>query len=176
MRTIALLCVLAVAACATGPTYEAANNSAFIAANYAAADRLANVLKANGQDGPFIVATFANVDNLEQSSRLGRTLSEQIGSRLVQAGFQVIEVKLRNNVFVSNARQGDFLLSRELRDISANHKVNTVVVGTYSDANEYLYVTVKAVTLQSGTVTASHDYALPMLPAVRAMLLPPNTR
>ncbi len=176
MRNIALLFVLAVAACATGPTYEAASNSSFIAANYSAADRLANVLKANGQDGPLIVATFASVDNLEQSSRLGRTLSEQIGSRLVQAGLQVIEVKLRDNVFVSNARQGDFLLSREVRDISANHKVNTVVVGTYSDANDYLYVTVKAVALQSGTVTASHDYALPMLSTVRAMLPPPSTR
>lgn len=177
MRNMALFFVLAVAGCTTaGPTYEAANNSSFIATNYRAADRLADVLKANGQDGPLIVATFAGVDNLEQSSRLGRTLSEQIGSRLVQAGFQVIEVKLRNNAFVSSSRQGEFLLSREIRDISANHKVNTVVVGTYSDADEYLYVTVKAIALQSGTVTASHDYALPMLPTVRAMLLPSGAR
>ena len=174
MRRIALLFVIALTACATGPTYEAAGNSLFIAANYNAADGLANALKANKQDGPIIVATLANVDNLEQSSRLGRTLSEQVGSRLVQAGFQVIEVKLRNNVFVSNAHQGEFLLSREVRAISENHKVNTVVVGTYSDANEYLYVTVKAVALDSGTITASQDYALPMLPAIRAMLPSPR--
>ena len=174
MKNIVFLFFLALAACTTGPTYEDANNSPFIATNYNAADRLANILKANGQDGPLIVATFASVNNVEESSMLGRTLSEQIGSRLVQVGFQIIEVKLRDNVFVSNARQGDFLLSREVRDISAIHKVNTVVVGTYSDANEYLYVTVKAIALQSGTVTASLDYALPMLPTVRAMLLPPK--
>ena len=179
MKYIVFAIASALSGCAAqGPTYDATNsNSLFIASNYNAADQLARNLRANKQTGPVIVATFTNVDNLQESSRLGRTLSEQIGSRLVQAGLQVIEVKLRENIYVSNALQGEFLLSREIRDISALHKVNTVVVGTYSDADNYLYVTTKAIELPSSTILASYDYTLPLNSTVRAMLpLPPQKK
>ena len=171
MKFATVILALVISACTTGPTFESPNSvNLFIATNYNAADQLAKNLRANNQAGPIIVATFSNVDNLVESSRLGRTLSEQIGSRLVQAGFQVIEVKLRDNVYVSNDRQGEFILSREIRDISATHKVNTVIVGTYSDANSYSYITVKAIALESGTIIASYDYTLPMNSSVRALL------
>ncbi|MSQ71074.1 MAG: hypothetical protein EXR27_07265 [Betaproteobacteria bacterium] len=171
MKLAAALLALSVSACVSGPTFDVSTkNSLFIATNYNAADQLAKNLRANNHTGPIIVATFSNIDNLVESSRFGRTLSEQIGSRLVQAGFQVIEVKLRDTVYVSAATQGEFLLSREMRDISATHKVNTVVVGTYADASNYAYVTVKAIALESGAVIASYDYSLPMIDMVRAML------
>lgn len=162
---------IALSACASEPTYNSSTSeNPFIVTNYSAADQLAKGLRANRQEGPIIVATFSNVDNLVESSRLGRTLSEQIGSRLAQAGFQILEVKLRDAVYVSNERQGEFLLSREMRDISTNHKVNTVIVGTYADANSYTYVTLKAISLESGSIIASYDYTLPMVPTVRALL------
>lgn len=167
----ALACLsLLLSACSAVPAFDSSAKDTFIGTNHYAADQLASHLRAVGQAGPIIVATFSSVDSLDETSRLGRTLSEQIGSRLVQAGFQVIEVKLRDNVYVSASRQGEFLLSREMRDISATHRVSTVIVGTYADAGKFTYVTVKAIALESSAIIASHDYTLPMVDAVRAML------
>lgn len=171
MKSVMLIAAFSLSACATDPQYHTSpGNDPFIATNYGAADQLAKNLRANKQEGPMIVATFSNIDNLVESSRLGRTLSEQISSRLVQAGFRIIEIKLRDNVYMSNTKQGEFLLSRELRDISTTHKVNTVIVGTYADANNYAYVTLKAISLDSSSMIASYDYVLPMIPTVRALL------
>lgn len=170
MRRALAAVALALSACATGPNYKDAADSYYVQANYRGADMVVNMLRAQGYSGPLMVASFASVDNLQHTSRLGRSLSEQYGSRLAQAGMNVIEVRLRETIFVSNANQGEFLLSREAREISANHKAAAVVTGTYADAGDYIYVTVKAIDLPTNRVIASHDYALPGNGTVRAML------
>lgn len=170
MRRAAVLAAALLSACATGPTYQAAAHSRYVEANYRGADRIADMLRAQGYAGPVMVASFASVDNLQRTSRLGRSLSEQYGSRLTQAGLNVIEVRLRNTIFVSSANQGEFLLSREAREISAHHKAAAVVTGTYADAGDYIYVTVRAIELPTNRVIASHDYALPGNGTIRAML------
>jgi TolB-like protein len=156
--------------CVSGPGYQTGAGSALVRVNYEAADQLARSMAARRQLGPVIVLTFSNIDDLEKTSRLGRTLAEQIGSRLSQAGIHILEIRLRDSVYISKDNQGEFMLSREVKDISAMHKVNTVVVGTYAEAGNSVYVTAKAVDLPSGSILASHDYALPNVDEIKAML------
>jgi TolB-like protein len=156
----------------TGPTYEDAANSKMIQANYAAADQLLTSLSGPlDKSLPLIVATLVSIDALTESSRLGRMVSEQIGSRLSKQGYRVIELKLRGDIFVKQ-REGELLLSREIKDITLSHKAQAVVVGTYSEAKDYVYLNLKIVSAQNNLVIAAHDYVLPIDSNVRSLLTP----
>lgn len=169
MRTFA--CAVSVCLCgcvATGPTYEQAADSRLIAFNYAAADHLL-AQSALGFDKPILTATLVNIDDLHQSSRLGRLISEQVASRFAQQGVPVIEMKMRGTIFMQKA-EGELLLSREVQDITASHSAQAVVVGTYARAREYVYVTVKVVRSVDHQVIAAHDYVLPLDGNIASML------
>ena len=116
-----------------------------------------------------LVATLVNVDRLNESSRLGRIFSEQIGSRLVQRGLRVTELKLRENVAMQRGT-GELLLSREVREVSRALDAQAVVVGTYAVSTTTLFISLKIVNPVGNTVVAAHDYAMPVDENVRSLL------
>ena len=139
--------------------------------NYAAVDSLLEKLPVElDEDSPILVASFVNLDNLEESSTFGRLISEQFSSRFKQKGYTTLEMKLRTTVFIKQ-RSGEFLLSRELSDIGTKHRAQAVVVGTYAPASRKVYLTVRVINVASGQILASHDYRLPMTADVFKMLL-----
>ncbi len=147
----------------------------FIASTYAAVDHLVTQLEGR-QDrhlvrkpAVVIVATLVNIDELTESSRLGRSVSEQVAARLTQKGYQVVELKLRGNLFVQRS-QGELLLSREVKDISLSHNAQAVVVGTYSTAKNFVHVNLKVVTGDTQHVLAATDYGLPLDMNTQVML------
>jgi len=143
----------------------------FMQANYRAVDRmLAQVppSRALNRQQPVIVASLVNIDDLN-SSRLGRTLSEQLATRLTQSGYSVVELKLRDSIFVKQL-QGELLLSRELKDITRTHKAQAVLVGTYAEANGQVYLTIKLVGVADNVVISAQDYLLPLNSSVRSLL------
>ncbi|CAG1772547.1 hypothetical protein BAC2_02647 [uncultured bacterium] len=160
------------AGCASDLTYLDARIDPFISTNYKAADALVDSIKSSGHalppDATLMVGTLVNIDSLEESSRLGRTISEQVQARLTQRGFKVIELKLRGALFIKKD-QGELLLSREVQDLRASHKAEAVVVGTYSVAKQFIYVNLKMVDADNLAVSA-HDYTLPLDRNVRALL------
>jgi TolB-like protein len=159
------------------PTYEEAALYQFIQANYKAADALlgatpvaastSNFASASG--GVMLVATLADINRLEQSSALGRLITEHLSSRLAQRGRSVVEMKLRGNVFVRND-QGEFLLTREIRELAREHNANAVVVGTYTDGGTYVFVSLKLIDPANGIILSAYDYALPMDRQVRQLV------
>lgn len=173
MRTIvALLAAVALTACATGPSYQAAEVSELTQANHAAVDKLllAPAVPIE-KDIPLLVATMVSIDSLNQSSRLGRLISEHIATRLTQRGYNVVEMKLRNNVYIREGT-GELLLSRDVRDLSKNYNAQVVVVGNYAVAAGYVYLTLKAVTVTDNRVIAATNYVLPLTENNKAMLAP----
>lgn len=115
-------------------------------------------------------ASFVNIDNLSQSSSFGRIVSQQLASRLSSHGFQIIEMLLRKSVYIQQ-QAGEFLLSRELKNISKEHNVQAAIVGTYAVGKNSVYVTAKIVDSASSIVIASHDYELALGPNTRSLLL-----
>lgn len=164
MKIIAtLICVLFLSACASsGPTYEAAQNSHFTKANYEAVDKLVTMAAVPiDKNTPMLVATLVSIDSLNRSSRFGRLISEQIASRITQLGYSVAEMKLRSDVYIKEGT-GELLLSRDVRDISKTHNVQVVVVGNYAVAANYVYLTLKFVTVADNRVIAAVNYMLPL--------------
>jgi TolB-like protein len=148
-----------------------ANDDVVTAANYKAAEYLIGKLpKDMLKDSPLLVASFVNVDNLNESSTFGRMISEQISSRFKQLGYTAIEMKLRTAIFIKEG-SGEFLLSRELSEISTKHSAQAVVVGTYAIASDRVYLTVRIVNAVDSVILASYDYNVPMTRDVFKMLL-----
>ncbi len=147
-----------------------ANDDAITAANYKAAEYLIRKLpKGVLKNNPLLVASLVNVDNLNESSTFGRTISEQISSRFKQLGFTTMEMKLRTTIFIKEG-SGEFLLSRELSEISTKHNAQAVVVGTYAVASNRVYLTVRIINVTDSSILASYDYNIPMTRDVFKML------
>jgi len=143
------------------PTYESIANDPFLTTNRAAIDGLiAGLANSNLGDAPILVATIVNINDLRRSAPLGRTLSEQYSSALVQRGLNVKELKLRGDVFVQEGT-GELLLSREIKNIARSHSATLVLVGTYSTAANMTHINLKLVRTEDSRIIRAHDYALP---------------
>lgn len=141
---------------------QLAKDTDITAASYKAADSLLKKLKGEiPKDVPILVASFVDIDDLGSSSTFGRLVSEQFASRFSQKGYATMEIKLRTKVFISQG-SGQFLLSRELKDISNKHSAHAVVVGTYAVASSKVYLTARVVNFRNGRILASHDYCMPI--------------
>ncbi len=90
-------------------------------------------------------------------------------SQLANKGLNVTEMKLRGDVYVREGT-GELLLSREIREIAAQHAAGLVLVGTYSQASQYTYISMKLVRTTDSRIMRSHDYAIPNDMDVRRML------
>ena len=129
--------------------------------NYKAADSLLKNLKKErvklSKDAPILVASFVDLDDLSESSAFGRVVAEQIASRFNQKGYATIEMKLRTTIFIKKG-SGEFLLSREMKEIGIKHRAQAVIVGTYSIGSKRIYLTARVINVSDGRVLASHDY------------------
>lgn len=184
MKSYALLTALAGAllvGCAsngvpvrTEPTYQEAASSQFLQSNGDAVTKLVAGVDLNSLGaGPVLVATVVNVNDLTRSAPLGRTLSEQYASTMASKGFNVKEVKLRGEIFVKEGT-GELLLSREIKDIARSQNASLVLVGTYSAAANFTYVSLKLVRTEDGRIVRGHDYALPNDRDVQRLLQVPR--
>ena len=137
--------------------------SIILESSYAAGDRIAEDLNRQNisPDLPILVASFVNIDNLIQSSTLGRIISEQISSRLAQHGYKIIEMKLRQESVFIKKNEGEFMLSRDLKDLGIAHDVHAVLVGTYAVSKYLVYVSARVVRTEDSAVLVGHDYELP---------------
>ena len=161
------------------PTYEQAQNNAFSVANYNAVSELmkrypaAPAMASNAADGgtgaPFIIATLVNIDQLEQSSTLGRLISEQVASRMSQLGYGVLELKVRNGVYMKR-NEGELLLTREIKEVASTHNAQAVIVGTYAESSNMVYVNLKVVNPASNLILAAYDYALPLDKQIHSLI------
>ena len=131
-RAAVLALSLLLGACSTtreDTNYTSVSANAFVAANYRAADALALQLRGKlADEKPLIMATIVNIDALEQTSMLGRLVSEQLSTRLAQGGMKMLEMKLRNSVYLKRG-QGELMFTREIGEGASANNAQAVVVG-----------------------------------------------
>lgn len=180
MRQLASITVLALplllAACSSTPPKEEPNyatvaSNQFIASNYKAADVL--LAQLNGKlvaDKPLIMATVVNIDALEQTATLGRLVSEQVSTRMSQGGLNMLEMKLRNSVYLKR-NQGELMLTREIGEVAQTHNAQAIVVGSYAETSDMVFINVKVIQPNSNFVLAAHDFVLAKEGIVRSMLM-----
>lgn len=159
---IAFFCVLFLSACCQYPNYYRISTEKpdLLKSNHLAGS---NLIKTAG-DGLdkkrlIIIASFVNINNLFDSSSFGRIASQQVATQFTNNGYHVIEMLLGRDVIIKQ-QQGEFLLSRRLKDIGIQHHAQAVLVGTYAIGNDYVYVTTKIIDTGNSKTISSYDYKI----------------
>lgn len=109
---------------------------------------------------PILVASIVSVNNLEESSALGRLMTEQISGRIVQLGYTTIEPKLRNSLAVQGG--GELILSRDVKLLKSSYSAQAVVSGTYAVGVDQVHLNLKLIELSEGRILSAVDYVLPV--------------
>ncbi|HSV29917.1 MAG TPA: FlgO family outer membrane protein [Candidatus Omnitrophota bacterium] len=176
-RHSALALVLAVplllGGCISDPTAPKANvtpSQSLIAHSYGATDRLLAEMKSGIDPAqPILVTTLADNDDLTASSSFGRLVSEQMASRLVASGLTVHEVKLANRLMVREGT-GQLILSRDVTQLGKSSGAQAVIAGTYTVADDVVFVNTKFMRATDGKVLAAYDYTLALDANLRKLI------
>ncbi|MBF0465328.1 MAG: hypothetical protein HQK88_12455 [Nitrospirae bacterium] len=80
---------------------------------------------------PIVVTTFADLNDLSLTTTLGRSFSEMVMTGLHAKNFEIIEMRKGNAIDIVK-NDGEFMLTRDLRDLAKNHNAKSVFVGTYT--------------------------------------------
>ena len=163
-------CAGGLGASGAGSSFKATHASELIAANFDAADKLLEMIQAPlDNQSLLIVTTLANLDDLGQTSGLGRLISEHIATRFTQRGLNVAELRLASKVSVRQEPASEMMLSRDVREIAASHEAQAVMVGTFSIGHGFVYVNIKLIEAGKNRVIAAHSYMLPNGGQIRAL-------
>jgi len=162
--------VLVLAGCQTNGPAKDVN---MIPISHDAAKKMIFQSKDRLEPGSLILASFADIDNLENSSTFGRIVAQQIGSVFSSQGYKIIEMLLRGKVYIGKG-EGEFLLSRALKDLSAEHDAQAVIVGIYAVGSKNVYVTAKLIQASDSIILASEDFVLPLGPDLRTLVTQPG--
>lgn len=84
-----------------------------------------------------IVTALVSIDDLTKSSTLGRMSAEIIANRLAQHGYNVKEIKMNKNSIYIRKKEGEFVLSRKIKEVANKYDVQGIVVGTYAYGGKY---------------------------------------
>jgi TolB-like protein len=84
-----------------------------------------------------------------------------VGTRLVQLGYSVKEINLRNTMKI-NQGDGETILSRDLSQISPDQPTQAILAGTYSIDNRTLYITAKLINPVNRNIISAMSYSFCM--------------
>lgn len=145
--------------------------SDFMYSSYYAAEKLVSNLKRPLDPAKsIIVASVVDIDNVNKSTTFGRMLSEHVASRLSLLNLSVSEVKHRNTSILVRQHEGEFILSRNTKDILPAQDAQAVFAGTYAVGQDTVYVSVRLLRATDGVILSSFDYRLEMSSDIRRLL------
>ena len=136
------------------------------------ADQLEKNADRKSLGNTFIVTSFSNLDNLAETSTLGRLIGESLIHELQVRKWQVFDVRLTKDVVVNST--GEFSLSREISKIRETYKVGGVVAGTYANVDGTVIVNGRAIDTNTGMVLSSAQARLNSCWFTDAMLFDRN--
>lgn len=107
-----------------------------------------------------LYATLSPIDDLNVSSRFGRIYAEHAADRLVQRGYNVGELRMRESMSIGN--EGEFVLSRKVQDLVKERQAAAIMAGTYAVADSQVLVSMRLLDASSGRIIAADSTSLPI--------------
>jgi TolB-like protein len=115
-------------------------------------------------------ASFVDERNMDITTPFGRLLSRQFSNRFTQAGYSVLEIKLRKNILLEKGH-GQLILTRELKKIRDAHDVYAVLAGSYVTSQNRIFISAQLIRLSDGVTIAANDFDMPLTRDVRSLLV-----
>lgn len=117
---------------------------------------LASQIRSNLKDDdlgnwPCVMTTLMEIDNLERSSRFGRSLAEAIGSEIFRLGGKVLEIRAGTAFYVER-ETGEMVLTRDIDNLVQNMNVRAVITGTYTTGATSVTVNLRMINLSDKSI------------------------
>ncbi|GAM09143.1 hypothetical protein OR1_01417 [Geobacter sp. OR-1] len=108
----------------------------------------------------FIITSFANLDKLNETTSLGRLVSENLIHELQVRHWKIFDVRLTKDIVINDS--GEFSLSRDIKKIRDTYKVGGIVAGTYSVNQNHIVVNARVIDIETGIVASAGQVHLPL--------------
>ncbi len=108
---------------------------------------------------PVAVTSFVNLEDFDETSRVGEIIAQNMVHELQVRGHKVIDFKLMP--FIEVTPKGDFVMSRDLEELVTRHKINVVLTGTYVMHNDGVVLNARMIEFESGVVVSSAQASIP---------------
>jgi hypothetical protein len=116
-----------------------------------------------------LVSTVVDINDVQSTTMFGRVTSECLSSRLTQVNKDVIHVTIREDHMLVR-QDGQFLLSREVRNLAMDKNARTVLVSTYSVTEDSVLLHLKLVSTIEDSTLAAIDVTIRRTGTVTQML------
>jgi len=111
-----------------------------------------------------------DLNNLENSSPVGRQISEEMARWFVQAGYRVKEIRKGRDVHI-DAQRGEMLLTRDVRKLlSTNVTTEAVLAGTYVVTPEQVRFAMRLLHVPSNDILAMATATVPITDDLKPLL------
>lgn len=114
--------------------------------------------------------SFVNQDNFEQSSAFGRYIAEQMYHEFNQRGFPVREYRIAGQNIRMEEGVGDLYLSRDKGKVAVSDKANVVLVGTYYQDGNNVFINARLIRPSDGLVYRTGQMVMRITPTTKTML------
>jgi TolB-like protein len=120
---------------------------------------------------PVLYSTTVNLNDYARTTNFGRLMSEALATAMTQHWrSRVINMNVRQGSIPIEAQQGEFLLSRDARQLALDYNAGAVLVSTYSVAIDKVYINVELVNVHHNAVVAAVMFDIPKGPRTEALL------
>ena len=116
-----------------------------------------------------LVSTVVDINNVQRTTMFGRVSSECFSSRLTQLDKDVIHATVRADHMLVR-QEGQFLLSREARNLAMDYNARTALVSTYGVTEHSVILSLKLVSTVEDSTLAGVDLVIPRTETVTEML------
>jgi TolB-like protein len=102
---------------------------------------------------PTVITSFVDLNNLGETSGLGRLMGEHFMHQLQIRGWNVTDIRMTRDLIINE--EGEFSLSRELKRLRGTLAAANVVTGTYTATVDGILVSVRVLDLATGQVVST---------------------
>lgn len=122
------------------------------------ADQLVRNQNKQQRNGPIIITTFADLNNLKETTAFGRLVAENLGHELLVRKWAVVDIRLTKDLLIND--YGEFSLSRDVQKIRDSFQSGMVITGTYARIDDCLLVNVRLIDLNQAVIISSGQMML----------------
>ena len=123
------------------------------------ADQLERNIDHKSASASYLIGSFVDLNDMGKSSPMGRLIAENLMHELQVRSWKIFEPRLIQNFMVNEG--GEFVLSRDVKQLKTKFGVSGVVAGTYVVAGDYTVVNARVVNVDTGMVISSGQIQIP---------------
>jgi TolB-like protein len=119
-----------------------------------------------------VVTSFTNLDNLSETSSLGRLVGEHLMHELIVRGWSVNDIRMNTELIIG--KDGEIAMSRDVKRLRSVIPAENVVTGSYLVTGDGVLLSVRVVEFATGSVLSSSETRLKIDPFIASLIYKPR--